>query len=349
MLRFWYQLHKLLGLIIAAPLLLICLTGGVLVFKEDIIALNFNSNVKAPAYDVNTLASGLQTLVQRHPLENIYYLKTPTQGRDYWLLATKDEHLHLYNGSDLSPIEDRLNIQPALHWLSHLHTEILLPKSGTTWLTLLGIFTLILMLAGFIRWWPGRKGFKWQHLWCWPTRRGPALRMHRAVAIICLPLLLLSVITGGGMSIQSAIRYVSSLMEASPQQIEATADIPEFSFDASQLESMMVKAQEALPQSEITLIGLPSPQRPQLRLRFREPGEWHVNGKTNLTMDVNTGQLQIKGTQTASTGRKILNTFYPLHSSYGLPAFYKTWVAITGVLSVLLGFLGVFSWLKRAK
>ncbi|MDO6422458.1 PepSY-associated TM helix domain-containing protein [Saccharophagus degradans] len=346
----WRKLHKILGLTLGALLLIMCFSGGVLVFKNNLISLNLNADTVAPSYNMDNISQGLRDIISKHDLDDIYYIKSPTQGRRYWLLVTKDEHMHMYDGSTGAPIADKFYTLAAMHWLTHFHAELLLPNSGTTILTILGVLTLVLMLAGFFSWWPGRKGFKLQHLWATPSRRGPALRQHRALAIICIPLLLLSVVTGGGMTVQSAIRFL--FQPAPPAQL-ASVEPPIahhlHTFDISRLDSMLQKAQQALPNSEITLIGLPSSERNQMRMRFRATDEWHVNGKTNVTIDTETGEMKIKGIKDASAGRKILNTFYPLHSSYGLPSLYKAFIALTGILSVWLAIIGYIAWFKKRK
>lgn len=347
----WRQWHKVLGLWLGALLLLIAFSGGVLVFKENLIELSLppvvDDTASASDYSINRLSSGLQQLLQHHRIEDVYYIKTPTQGRQYWWLATRSDDVFLYevNGARVT---DRWQILPVLHWLGEFHTELLWHDGGTTLLTLLGLGCLIVMLAGLISWWPGRRGFRVSHLWLWPSRRGSALRQHRAVAIICLPLLLLSVVTGAGMSVQSAIGFFTAKpVQASAQPVTSAVTKPLFDFDVSRLDELLHTAQQQLPQSQITMLSLPTAARPLLRLRLRAADEWHVNGKTNMIIDVASGTTEVADIKDASTGRKILNTFYPLHSSYGLPSTYKSLVALTAVLTVFLAILGFLAWLRR--
>ncbi|MFA7555423.1 MAG: PepSY-associated TM helix domain-containing protein [Spongiibacteraceae bacterium] len=346
----WRHWHKVLGLSLGILLLLVAFSGGVLVFKENLIELNLpaasDSSDSRSDYSIDRLSSGLQQLLQSHSIENVFYIKTPTQGRQYWWLATRSGDIFLYDVSG-APVADNWSILPVLHWLGEFHTELLLHDGGTTLLTLLGFGCLILMLAGFISWWPGRAGFRVHHLWAWPSRRGPALRQHRAVAIICLPLLLLSIITGAGMSVQSAIGFfiAEKPAQAPTQPVAVAATRPVF--ELSQLDALLKSAQQQLPHSQITMLSLPNATKPLLGLRLRAADEWHVNGKTNMIIDVASGAVKIKNVKDASTGRKILNTFYPLHSSYGLHGVYKIMVVVTALLTVLLGLLGLLAWLRR--
>lgn len=346
----WRQWHKVLGLLLGLLLLLIALSGGILVFKENIIELNLTAvsaaSENASEYSVDRLSSGLQQLLQNHSIENVYYIKTPTQGRDYWWLATRSDGIYLYDVNG-EPVADRWMVLPVLYWLGEFHTEILLHDGGSVLLTVLGLGCLILMIAGFISWWPGRSGFRIRHLWAWSSRRGPALRQHRAVAIICLPLLLLSVITGAGMSVQSAIGFFTETKPATtPEKTSHSAESTP-ALKLRQFDALLQKAQREAPHSQITMLSLPTAANPVLRLRLRAEDEWHVNGKTNMIIDIASGEVKIKDVKDASIGRKILNTFYPLHSSYGLPGPYKTMVLITGLLTALLALLGWLAWLRR--
>lgn len=342
----WRYLHKVLGITLGSLLLLVALSGFLLVFKDDLVALNIDATDSTAAYDADKIASGFEQIMQHHALDDVFYVKTPSQGRQYWWLATTDGSIHLYDGGTSASIEDDWNILPLVHWLAEFHTEMLLSNGGSTALTVLGFGTFILMIAGFISWWPGRRGFKWNHLLLRSSRRGSALRQHRAVAIICLPLLVLSVVTGVGMSVQGAIRFLAPDPE---KKVEKLA-VPKAStpvIDVSELKSLILKAQMQLPDSQITLIGLPSSSRPDLRLRFRGPSEWHVNGKTNISVNVDTHDVVVKSVEKASAGRKFLNLFYPLHSSYGMPGVYVTVVALTGFMTTYLAGIGIFAWLKR--
>ncbi|WP_145999112.1 PepSY-associated TM helix domain-containing protein [Oceanicoccus sp. KOV_DT_Chl] len=319
-------------------------------FKENLIELNLPAvsaeSGNGSEYSIDRLSSGLQQLLQHHSMEDVYYIKTPTQGRDYWWLATRSDEIFLYDVNG-APVADHWLMLPVLYWLGEFHTELLLHDGGTTLLTLLGIGCLILMLAGLISWWPGRSGFRLSHLWAMSARRGPALRQHRAVAIICLPLLLLSVLTGAGMSVQSAIGFFIETTSVAAPEPEPTATVATLEFELSQLDALLQSAQQRLPDSQITMLSLPTAAKPYLGMRLRAADEWHVNGKTNMMIDIASGAIKIKDVKDASAGRKILNTFYPLHSSYGLPGLYKALVVITGVLTVLLGVLGLLAWLRR--
>ena len=343
----WRQWHKLLGLWLGLLLLLVALSGLVLVFKQDLIELNLpaaEAANPAPAYSVDHLAKGLQQVLQHHAIADVFYLKTPTQGRQYWWLVTHSDKVFLFDSSG-APVVDRWRMLPIMYWLTEFHTEMLIHDGGSVLVTLLGVGCLVLMVAGLISWWPGRRGFQLRHLWLWPSRRGLALRQHRAVAVICLPLLLLSVITGAGMSVQGALQL---LLKPKPAAAAAPAtNSASYTFEASQLDTLLRNAQQQLPQGQITMMALPSAASPQLRLRFRGADEWHVNGKTNMLMDTASGAIKVQHVNDASTGRKILNTFYPLHASYGLPALYKALIAVTGLLTVWLGILGLLAWLRR--
>ncbi len=347
----WRQWHKVLGLLLGMLFFLIALSGGILVFKENIIELNLTAenapSLDASEYSVDRLSTGLQQLLQNHSIENVYYIKTPTQDRDYWWLATRSDSIFLYDVNG-EPVADKWLVLPILYWLGEFHTEILLHNGGSVLLTLLGLGCLILMIAGFISWWPGRGGFRIRHLWVWSSRRGPALRQHRAVAIISLPLLLLSVITGTGMSVQSALGFFTetkSVVTEAKKVPSSTESTP--ALKLTQIDALLKKAQRQAPHSQITMLSLPTSANPVLRLRLRAEDEWHVNGKTNMTINISNGEININDVKGASTGRKILNTFYPLHSSYGLSGLYKAMVLITGVLTALLALLGWMAWLRR--
>ena len=352
----WRQWHKILGLSLGIALLLVAFSGGVLVFKENLIELNLpvTSHHDAPTYSIEQLSSSLQRLLQHHAMDDVFYIKTPTQGRQYWWLATHGNGVFLYDVAG-EPVTDHWQVLPVLYWLAEFHTELLIHDGGSTLLTLLGFGCLILMLTGLFIWWPGRQGFRLSHLWIWPSRRGPALRQHRAIGIICLPLLLLSVITGAGMSVQSAINFLATISTPASTTTAAPTTAAQLTqtvmatplLKPSELNALLLSAQQQLPHSQITMLSLPSTKRPLLRLRFRAADEWHVNGKTNMVMNIESGAIQIKDIKDASPGRKILNTFYPLHSSYGLPGVYKALVAITGALTVFLGLLGLLAWLRR--
>lgn len=341
------QWHKLLGLSVGSLLLLVILSGGILIFKGELIALSVQGSGQVPDYRIEHIASGMQHILQRHSVDELFYIKTPTQGRHYWWVALKDEQIYLYDALSHEALEDRWRVLPVLHWLQHFHTELLLPSYSSTGITLLGVGALLIMLLGLISWWPGRSGFRWRHLLLWPKRRGPALRQHRAVALLCLPLLILSVVTGGGMSVQGALRDWLAPEAEEPISKPALTSAPKV--DPEQLTYWLQYAQQQVPDSEITMLSLRNNDGLQLGLRFRAPGEWHVNGKTSLLLNMDTGDYTLRSIEDASTGRQVLNTFYPLHTGYGLNGFYRSVVIVTALLSTTLALLGFIAWGKRRR
>ena len=328
------QWHKYLGLTLGLVLLFIALSGTILVFKEQLIALNFTQQIKPinSTYSIDSLAKDLTAIEKKHTADNIFYIKTPTQGRDYWWVVDTEEQIYLYSPNTLAPIIDRYYVLPIIHWLQHFHTEFLISKWGTMLNALLSIGVLVLIIAGFMSWWPGRKGFRWVYLKQLPKNRGSALRTHRALGVVTLPLLLLSLITGGGMSLQGVIGYFLKAESTPPKK----APIENGLLPSSSITDLLRLVQGQFPDGQITMVQLPKQSKPEARFRVRLKDEWHINGKSSVTINPQQKQLQVKRVTENSNARKVLNLFYPLHSSYGLNNWVKSLVVLTGLLTLWL-------------
>lgn len=258
-------------------------------------------------------------------------------------MVDRQEQIFLYAPLTLEPIIDRYYVLPIIHWVQHFHTEFLINQWGTMLNAFVAIGVLILIIFGFVSWWPGRRGFRLAYLKQLPKNRGSALRTHRALGIVTLPLLLLSLITGGGMSIQAVIGYfLKDDAELAKKKQERTISLPSQSIDA-----LLKTAQQQIPNGEITMVQLPSKSSPNARFRMRLKNEWHINGKSSVTINTNKKQIKVKRVTDASNSRKILNLFYPLHSGYGVNNWLTTIIIFTGLLTLWLGFWGIFAWAKK--
>ncbi|WP_158283730.1 hypothetical protein [Haliea alexandrii] len=90
------------------------------------------------------------------------------------------------------------------------------------------------------------------------------------------------------------------------------------------------------------------------KVRFRLPGEWHLNGRTSVIINNSTGELVIsERSDESSATRRLVNQLYPLHSGYGMHFGYRLLILIAGIALAWLAFTGgshyYTRWLHRRK
>jgi uncharacterized iron-regulated membrane protein len=339
-------LHLWLGMSLGTLLSLVALSGAVLTFEQPLLRL---AHPELTAYALPTLAAQGEALTR--------ILQTP-EGKKLRSLALPDAELPVWKGSApgggrvyFDPAEGRLLLHrekssdPMLLLLDW-HTHLLSGKTGETVLGIVALGGLYMILSGVYLYWPGRQRM-FRHLR--PHRQPATLRWaswHRMVGVIALPLLLVTIGTGTTMAYRGAVR--SGLAQAfgepaprKPQRLES-ADGP---VDWSKV---LVAAQAAAPDGQLTRMMLPLREHMPLVMRVRRAGEWNLAGRSTLWIDA--PQASVVGGEDArrlGRGGRLANALFPIHSATVGGVVWHALVVTGGLLPGFLLVTGVLFWWRR--
>nr|WP_277749337.1 PepSY-associated TM helix domain-containing protein [Parahaliea mediterranea] len=331
------------GLAALLVLLLSALSGALLVYQKELIRLAVTPGAELPAaYNHPHIAAQLHTLASRQPAGQGISLKAPSPAEPYW--TVRDGHaLELLDVATLNPYPDELGVLDALTLVREFHVALLTDTWGQALLLVAGLLALFLTISGLVLWWPGRRAFRWR--WVLPRdfHSARSLQYHRHAGALTSPIVLITLLTGSIMLWQ---KIISPLLPPVATHTQAAAVQPA---DSPGIGRDYRLAQAAVPDGWPTFIRtIQNGDTVHTKVRFRLPGEWHLNGRTSVTVDRSTGELLISERSDQSrTARRLLNQLYPLHSGYGMPATYRLLILVAGIALAWLAFTGGLHYYTR--
>ncbi|MYM61844.1 PepSY domain-containing protein [Pseudomaricurvus sp. HS19] len=344
---FW---HRWLGVLTLVMLLVTAVSGALLVYKQPLLRLLVAEGATLPAgFDRQALLQELDRLAETLPADEPVLIKAPSDEEPYWTLRYSGVTPELYAIGSLQRYEANPWLGDLMAWLFRLHTELLLGEPGE-WLLLIAAFGgVVLAVTGVVLWWPARRGFRWRMALPWPIRRPLMLHYHRHAGVVAALPLLLVLLTAAVMMWQIMIKPLlpplAETTQPMPRSLLASESSAGHGISAS---AAMMAAWSVMADGWPSYIRLPQGDNNQYRIRFRLPGEWHPNGRTSVTLDVDGETLRV--TQRAdevSSPRRLLNAVYPLHSGHGMNSVYALLVFLAGLFLLWSCVTGFVSWRRR--
>lgn len=337
-LRFW---HRWLGLVAILPLITAALSGTLLVYKKPLIRLLVTHNAELPA---NFSQRNLLTQIDHIELilaeRGAIRAKAPNKLEPYWTITSADEQHLLLAVNDLTPYRSNLWLLDAFSFVHHLHTKLLMEKTGQSILLISGSFAIVLLISGVVLWWPGRKGFRWKFVKPWPFKLRGVLQFHRHSGIVVFPVVLIISLTGSIMLWQKLVNPL--LNPIAMQQVDKGRKTTPVPTSASRA---LTAAQQQIPDGKLTYIRFPNDKNDFYRFRFRLPNEWHSNGRTSVNVYARSNRIEVTPrSDTVPWQYSLINQLYPLHSGYGINGLYQLAILLGGISLAWLGFTGLVSY-----
>lgn len=346
-----------MAIISVIPLLVICVTGSILVFKHEIDWLLIGHEVRV---DENAKAFGrrqpfdqlLQSVSHTYPNYEtvgwVTYLDPGRADQMYLMEHGTSEWSYLlldqYSGTLLS--EPRPHDHWFTDWLLELHFNLLLDDLGLLPSAMVGIVLFLLGVTGIILY---RNFWKTLFLLRWNARLIVYFSdLHKTVGILSSPVLLILAFTGVWWNISA---YVHEMQEH--------ADGHEHPLMTERLYSDQISIDDLISQSRDQVSGfeptyLSFPYEPGVPFTF-----WGDVPSLNIlaseysstvSFDAGTGEhLGNYDIREASLGGKILDSYRRLHFGDFAGLFSRTLWAVLGLSPLLLSITGLWIWWKRKK
>ena len=342
-------IHRWAGGIIGLLLALLGLTGALLVWKGEWIAVS----VGAPADAVTTDPARLAQVTDRI-LENTG--DTPR----FITFAGPDVGVHRVGLDKSAGFYADAKGEVLARWNSvwdrpetlafDIHHHLLMGGTGETLTGIAGLIGIGFVITGLILWWRTRKTFRLRAI---PSRmtRPAIIRHHRDLGTLMAPLLFLTMLTGVMMTLRP-VAAVLLMPFSSPAEISAATDPPKVAggpLDRDRLGPMLARAQQRFPQARPRILSLPRKAGDLVSVRMKQPAEWHPNGRTMVWFDGATGAL-VSATDALALpqGAKLYNLAYPLHAAKVGGLVFKVLQTLAGLALTMLGTFAVWSfWFRR--
>jgi len=295
------NLHLWAGMAAAVFLALLGITGGLIVFEDEIDHwLNPRPHIQSgpQRLSLNVLTARLEAAQPGYKVAGFTFPSRSDRPLGAFL---RSEKLRKNVGVDINPYTGEVfpvrgqqnNFTGNVH---QLHTHLLLGRAGSTVMAFAALFLLFLAITGLILWWP-RKVFtvRW-------SGRGTRLNfdLHNALGIYSSTFLLIFALTGVVIHWENlASNLIRTVTHAPVEAPMADASPPVVGATSISADEALAIAERAAPGAMPTFMQLGSEGPMRIAMKF--PEDHTPAGRTIAFLDRYTGNiLSLKNTRTAS-------------------------------------------------
>jgi uncharacterized iron-regulated membrane protein len=346
----WLQVHKWIGLLLAAIIVPLSVSGALLVWDEPVDRLLNPGRYAvsgAPALEASAYALAAQAAVGTN--NAVVSLRYP-DGANGPMVATSTS-LSARDGADrpertnvwLDPGDGQVldlastNAGP-LRFIHRLHGSLLVPGAGRTIVGIVGAAMFVSCLTGLWLWWPIKgsvvRGLRWRR------RIATSANLHHAMGFwILVPLAMLS-FTGAWISFPQLFERFEanqSKRAAVPDRARAARAMPLVRTETS-VDAAISAARPIAGGGRLQTIGWPTDRAPQWKIAFATEA-----GITEIAIDDATGQAKQPRPPAPETTARLMRR---LHDGTGMGTIWQTLIFLGGVIPALLAITGIMMWLR---
>ncbi|SHF14081.1 Uncharacterized iron-regulated membrane protein [Microbulbifer donghaiensis] len=347
-----FKLHSWMALIAFVPLLIICITGSILVFKHEIDTALMEERVRVtadgrarqsldtllgsvnqsyPAYEV----VGWHLFQDPHRADQVYMMR---RGSSDWFYALLDP----YTGVILAQPQGLTHY--FTDWLLELHYTLLLDDPG---LAVTSVFSILLCLLGITGLVLYRKFWKRLFTLRWNARLIVYFSdLHKMTGVFASPILLIVGFTGAWWNIT---HFAHELREHAEGK-EHYAMAERLYSDSLSLQLLREDAAGKVKGFEATYITMP--WEPGVNITFW--GDVHSSNPllsqyaSSVTYDAQSGEfIQASDIRDAGPGAKVVDSYRRLHFGDFAGLVSKLLWCVMGLSPLLLSVTGVYVWYRR--
>ncbi len=347
-----FKLHGWVGLFAFLPLLVICLTGSVLVFKyelENIIRPQMVTvSDQGQRQPMDTLKDNINAQFENHEIVGWVLFQNKERSDVVYLMPKGTEDWrHIYvNGFDGSVLSSPAkNDDFITDWLLELHANFLLDDTGLVITTIYSLLLIVLGISGLMlykKFWKSLFKIRWQ------ARRILFFSdFHKQVGFFSAPIFLVLGITGAYWNIEHLLHEYEH-----HESGESFVMQERLYNDSLSIDDLQQQAEKSLSTFKTTYITFPYEED----VHFTFYGDVNTNNPLNseyassVTFNRNSGDFMSSyDIRTAPFLNVFLDTFRPLHFGlFGGMTVRVMW-CVAGLMPLILSFTGVYMWLVRRK
>lgn len=350
--RIWLKVHRWLALSVGWILALVGMTGAILVvaqpmdewlhpelFKVQQVTTGTNVSMQSVREELTAEFGHQSSFTLRPPRAPDETLRAQVRGA--WSGVV---FLNPHTGAEQGRRGDDDGV---VNFLFKLHSSLLLKTTGKQILAWIALAYLILLISGFVLWWPKR----------WPPSLKIELRkgvlrglfdMHRIGGAVLGLVIAVSVATGAYMAwrplgqIITAMAGEKTVKPPKMTPLATTTGIP------PTLDAMVARAQAQFPNDPVGYIQIPAKADQPIRIRMRLADDPHPNGRTAIYLHPQTGEiLAVHRWNQIDIGARLNSVIYPLHTGKLGGPLLEAVTFISGLALAMLGITGIWLWWRR--
>ncbi len=340
--KFWFQVHKWIGLILAILIIPLCVTGALLVWDE---ALDHSLNPQRYAVSGEQMIDPLRYVeaakavlapgdrIQSITLPNgdgpVIVAATPAGAK---LQAGPPPRTNVWLDPPTGRVLDKASSNSGLIRVMHqIHGSMMIPIWGRSIVGWIGVLMLFSCFTGIWLWWPTVG--KWVRGLRWKRHRNLDTNLHHLFGFwIALPLFVLS-LTGAWISFPQVF---GPLVGAKPQQgpdRAAMAKAKPLEAPKTSLDTAIASAQAALP-GDVAMVMWPTDLKPEWTVTIGEGAGRQVK------VDDATGAAKAGPAPKEDTARLMRR----IHDGTRMGFVWQLIIFLGGLLPAILAITGVIMW-----
>ncbi len=364
--RFWYRVHKWTSLVCTAFVLMSCVTGLPMIFRDEIFDLT-DHHILAANLPANSPLASLDGIVTAgkglYPREKVLGLGWDDDEPRVFLsmapsfdLKLNDIHTIIFDAHTGELLEDKLReSNPKRHFVDDviaavytLHATVYAKLPGEIFLGCMALLFVISLVSGAVVYGPFMRRLNFGTVRKDRSSRQKWFDLHNLLGIITLTWALVVGATGI-MNTLSGPLFDLWRAQTMPG-LRAPYRSKPMPTEFTSVDAAVAKAHKALPQMKIVSVGFPNPYagRPRDYIIWTK-GTTPVTSRlfTPALIDAGTGQLMLaKG---LPWYLRALEVSRPLHfGDYGGMPLKIIWALFDAALILLL-LSGLYLWLSRRK
>ena len=345
-------LHRWLGLLLAAPVLVQGLTGAILAFAPS-LSPAADPATHTARHSVNRIVAAARATAPEGMRPGRYVPPERDTPATVILVPRSGPTRGAGVALRVDPVTLAIvSTEPAnagpLGWLRRLHTNFLLEEWGGRHINgWIGLGLLLIAVLGVVLWWP-RPG-QWRAAFTidraargWRFQR----RLHGAAGGWTALMLLASAATGVALAFPQTTRAVLRIAPPSVQQIAPPIDpaaIPD-------LDRAVSAALDATPGAHLRGILLPGRLTEAVRVLLGPPGTAGAVSLVTVAVDPWTARVvQLQSLATQSAGERALRWTHDLHQAIGLGPVWRAMTIAAGIAIPIFAVTGSAMWLLRQR
>lgn len=336
------RVHKWLGLTLALWMVLVSLTGTLLLYKTELLQLQY------PQLRTTTMPSVAEAaaVYDRFSAGHAFLPRADKP----WVEVVDVEGTTFYFDSAGNELLARPMLGDWISWMVEFHHHLLLHELGKDIMGILGLLSLVLVVAGVVRWWP--RHWSWRVLsvrFVRPNQRqfmATLWQLHRSSGVIFIVPIAVLLITGTAIMYAAAVSsgLDKLLPQAEPVQVQP---FPEQT--AANWQERLHIAAQYWPDQAPRLVYLTPTEQGDYRIRLQHTEEWHPNGRSYLVFAEQGPLLSADDVRGKSLGFQLSQMIYPLHVAAVGGVMWLSATLLGGLVLVLLPITGFWFWWRRRR
>lgn len=344
-------IHTWTGVVFGAVVSVICLTGSVIVFRQEVEKLPRLEN-PANASHHRSLDEAAREIARLQPGSLVTRVRFPSNPNDPYVFQirsadkqTRRLALDVSSGKVLGELKS----VAWLDWMIDLHRNVLSAKPGRKVVGGIGILAFALAATGLLLWLiNGGSPRAMVTIRAGPSRRFN-FELHRVTGLWTLAFVLLIALTGAGLAYPQTLRNAWEQVTGTP----ATMRSPKINDiqlqHARSLDEYVSISRAALPDGLPTELRVPESHTSPVVMRFWRAGDWTQTGSNRVYIDP--ASMKVLSTDVAANwplGVRLFQALAPIHYGEwgGLPI--KILWSLFGGAPTVLFITGLVVWWRPA-